>query len=167
VWLKKYLKTKNRPHWTVIADTILNNNITPKPIVKPKSHISWALQNWHKTAKKDTKIPIQLKEMIATARKYNIRLDTRQLSTQTLNKLPIWNHIAAENNYIWNKKSAKCLRNNHGIKTVGHLQHISNAPQCNNPQTCQNMAENLISKLPQKFNPLLQPPSHPLDHTPR
>ncbi|KAI6032278.1 hypothetical protein BKA83DRAFT_4001676, partial [Pisolithus microcarpus] len=118
VWLKTYLKTKHRPHWASVANTIINNNITPKPIVRPKSCISWALQNWHESAKKDIKIPIQLKEMIATTRKYNIGLDARQLSTQTLNKLPIWNHIAAENNYLWNKKSAKCLRNNHRIKTV-------------------------------------------------
>ncbi|KAI6101121.1 hypothetical protein F5141DRAFT_1008879, partial [Pisolithus sp. B1] len=156
-----------RPSWAYVADDILRNNVTLKPKTEPKSCISWALQTWHESAKRETKIPIQLKEMLQTARKYNLGLDSRQLSIQTLEKSPTWNHIAAENNYLWNKKSSKCLRNNHGVRTINHLLTIPTAPQCNNPQTCQKMAENLLNKLPAKFNPITQPPPHPLDHTPR
>ncbi|KAI6139649.1 hypothetical protein BKA82DRAFT_3988157, partial [Pisolithus tinctorius] len=117
-WLRRYLTTSDRPSWAYVADAILANNVTKKPTTEHKSCISWALQNWHESARKDAQIPIQLKEIINTARKYNIGLDGRQLSLETLNQLPIWNHLAATNNYLWNKKSSKCLRNNHNVKTV-------------------------------------------------
>ncbi|KAI6113489.1 hypothetical protein EDD16DRAFT_1484079, partial [Pisolithus croceorrhizus] len=118
VWLKKYLTSEKRPAWAYVADDILRNNITPKPKTEQKSCISWALQSWHESAKRETKIPKQIKEMLQTARKYNLGLDSRQLSIPTLKKLPIWHHLAAENNYLWNKKSSKCLRDNHGVRTV-------------------------------------------------
>ncbi|KAI6128057.1 hypothetical protein EDD17DRAFT_1473331, partial [Pisolithus thermaeus] len=167
VWLKKYLTNEKRPAWAYVADNILRNNITPKPKTEPKSCISWALQSWHESAKKETKIPKQIKEMLQTARKYNLGLDSCQLSIPTLKKLPIWHHLAAENNYLWNKKSSKCLRDNHGVRTVNHLLTVPIAPACNNPQTCQKMADILLNRLPMKFNPLTQPPIHPLDHTPQ
>lgn len=166
IWLRKYLAPHNKPDWTYVADAILKNNITAKPIVEIPSRISWALQTWHESAKPSAKIPKLLKNTIKTARKFNIGFDATKPGPETLELLPIWNHIAAQNNYLWNKKSAKCLRNNHNVKTVKNLLFLTTSDTCDSLHKCTNMALNLLDKLPPKFDPTNNTMPHPLDHTP-
>jgi hypothetical protein len=111
--------------------------------------------------------------MLKIAKKYNIGIDAMKISVDTKRKLPIWHHIAITDNYTWNKKATKCIRENHKIKTVRQLENLkynrpANNKKCENPVRCQNIMTTLLNKLPPKFNPDNKTPHKDnLDHTNR
>ena len=60
-------------------------------------------------------------------------------------------------NYQWNKKSARCLRTLHGIKTIGDLNMIRRILPCNK-KACIDMIERLKRLVPQILDPVLGTP---------
>ena len=172
-WIKRWLtKHKNRPTWAYIVDEIIFENVAKDPHIDDLSKISWILQSWHEKTLANSTIPTFIKEMLSTARKYNIGIDAPKLSLGTKKALPIWSHIGAKNKYKENKKSAKCLRNNHGLKTVedvnDFIRYPTNPPTCTNPQYCQKMAAGLLDSLLPKFNTSnMTPHQDNLDHSPQ
>ncbi|EAU80349.2 hypothetical protein CC1G_12782 [Coprinopsis cinerea okayama7 len=65
-------------------------------------------------------------------------------------------------------KAARCLRNNHGIKTVGDLRWDTGNQNCQNAPACAAMKDALMSRVSNKMNPTLQTPRKDgLDMTPR
>ncbi|KAG2028553.1 hypothetical protein BDR03DRAFT_828964, partial [Suillus americanus] len=118
IWLKKWLNNKQRPAWALLTDEILKLNVTPTPHIDPKSKMSWLLQSWHESQAKTAKIPNTITRMLKVARKYNIGIDFLHAKKSVRNQMPIWHHPAINNNYLWNKPAAKCLRDTHKILTV-------------------------------------------------
>ena len=58
-------------------------------------------------------------------------------------------------NYQWNKKSARCLRTLHGIKTIGDLNMIGRISPCNK-KACMDMIERLKRLVPQILDPVVR-----------
>jgi ribonuclease HI len=171
--LKKYLASKElRPKWAWVVDEILFQNTTPKPMIDDESKISWILQTWHESMGKESRISKRNREMLRIGRKYNIGFDTPKISKDTKSDMPMWHHIAATNNYLWNKKGARQLRKTHKVKTVGDLMIVINSlsayNECLNHQSCINVGSSILEILPTKYNPTMETPHKDrLDHTPR
>ncbi|KAF9521274.1 hypothetical protein CPB83DRAFT_865575 [Crepidotus variabilis] len=87
--------------------------------------------------------------------------------------MPLWHNInMIENNYLWNKRAAKCLKNTHQIKTIGDLAEYRMGQGINcGKEACRNMADKIWEEIPAIINPNNQTPRKTrqldLDHTPR
>jgi exonuclease III len=165
MWLKKWLSSKERPGWAYVADEIIATAVQQKPLVDNESTIQWALQNWNEvnSVNKDV-LPKCLTEMLSTARKVNLGIETRAANAETKRELPVWHHIAVDSNHIWNKKAARCLRKNHNILSVGELQDeievdkkILRNKGCESPGRCIEIGKTIIEHIGEKFNPLHNP----------
>jgi len=171
MWLKKYLAPEEKkPDWAYITDNIIFQNVTAKPIIEDKSKIDWILQSWHESKSKTNKIPKIIHKMLKAARKYNTGYEARKVDYRQKLKIPIWHNFAVNENWLWNKKAAKCLRNNHEVKTTEDLvnerrKHYN--MRCENEKNCESMISNLLNKLPEIIDPVRNTPRKDnLDHTP-
>jgi ribonuclease HI/exonuclease III len=176
VWLKKWLDpSKTKPVWTYLMDHIIQRNVTAKPLIENTSKMNWILQSWHESMAKDSKISRNIRQILRVARKYNAGMTGPKLSLQTKKEMPAWHHFAITNNYLWNKKASRCLRNNHNIMTIGDLinekrklDYGRERPGCKHNKQCYEMAVRIIGELPEKFSPMMSTPAKDrLDHTPR
>ena len=173
IWLKKWLAPrKKRKLWAKITDEILKANVPSKPMVKEQNIISWISQNWNESMAKDAKISPAIREMLKVGRKYNVAINGPKISHQVKIKMPIWHHFAAKDNYTWNKKAALCLSTKHHIKTVkdlsDYIETLQAPNDCNHSENCRKIAETLMNKIPEKYNPTnMTPHKDNLDHTPR
>ena len=173
MWLKKWFaEPKERPIWAYVVDEIVFANVAKQPKIENKSRISWLLQSWHEFNLGNEKLPNFVKEMMRVARKYNIGFDALKVSNETKRMMPIWHHIAAENNFLWNKKASKCLRDTHEIKLVGDLEDFvgdeESLPICETDPRCKSIAKKLLNFIAPKFNvTCITPRRDNLDHTPR
>ena len=170
MWLKKWLSPKDkRPKWAYIMDKIINKSIAKQPMVDEESRLNWLMQSWHESEAKDVKLSDNVKRILKVARKYNITPVAPKYGKKAKRDQPLWHNIMMKDaNYQWNKKSARCLRNSHGVKTIGDLIDWDGIKDCN--KACNKMTERLISMLPEKINPLCETPQKVrlgnLDHTP-
>lgn len=155
MWLRRYLAPDGiKPRWARVIDAILAETVMAKPVTERRSRIDWILQTWHESEAKLTKVPKYVKEMLNAGRKNNVGLEALKLTRATKMKILIWHHLAVSDNYTWNKKAARCLRNNHNVRTVGDLlRRDLNSHNCENSENCQNIIETLLNKLLEKFNP--------------
>jgi ribonuclease HI/exonuclease III len=173
MWVKKWLvQEEKRPAWAYIIDEILRKNIAKTPMIDQESRENWIMQTWHESMAKDSKISPMIREMLKIARKYNVRVEPQKLAIKVKEEMPIWHHIGVTNNYIWNKKASRCLRTTHKIKTVGDIVNYMNNSLhieiCDQPEKCRRITSDLISEIPNKFNPVFETPKKDkLDHTPR
>ena len=158
MWLKRWLSPKEkRPKWAYIMDMILNESIAKKPLIDKESRLNWLIQSWHESEAKEIKLSSHIKRMLKVARKYNITPIAAKYDREAKMNQPLWHNIMMKNaNYHWNKKSARCLRENHDIKTIKDLVEWNAVMDCTKP--CNNMAEKLIELLPEKINPLIETP---------
>jgi zinc-binding in reverse transcriptase len=173
MWLKKWLAPEEkRPLWASIMDEILKKNVAKNPVVHPKATMSWALQSWHESESKDAKISSGIRCLLKTARKFNLEFVARRMSIETKKKLPFWHNIEVNNNYLWNKKAAKCLRDKSNVKTVGDLVQLmeEDTLPCGE-EACRKMVSKLLHVLPEIINPMKNTPEkinqQNLDLTPR
>ncbi|KAF8196518.1 hypothetical protein BJ912DRAFT_835625, partial [Pholiota molesta] len=91
VWVRDYLKhTSQRPTWAFFMDEILAKNAKPSPVVPLAARINTFLQSWAPTQKKLPKI---IQKMLAVSKKYNIAIDTPELSETQAGEVPIWFHL--------------------------------------------------------------------------
>ena len=171
MWIKKWLSpTDVRPRWAFIMDMILYENIAKHPMIDQESKLNWLMQSWHESEAKGTKLSGNIKRMLKVARKYNITPIALKYDKEAKMNQPLWHNIMMkEANYQWNKKSARCLRQNHGIKTIGDLMEWNKVKSCSG--ACNKMTERLITMIPEKINPIMETPVKirrmRLDLTPR
>jgi ribonuclease HI len=172
MWLKKYLApVGKKPDWAYLVDDIVFKYITPKPIIEERSKIDWILQSWHESESKSNRIPKVIHKMFKVARKFNTGYEARKVDYRQKLKMPVWHNFAVNKNWLWNKKAAKCLRDNHEVKDVQDLINEKRGPQtanCENSKRCEAMATNLLYQLPELIDPVRNTPRKDnLDHTPR
>jgi hypothetical protein len=160
MWFKKWLSTTSeRPLWAHIIDAIIAKNAPKTPMTDENSRLNWMLQGWQESEGKNTKISNEIRQMLKTARKYNATVTAPRYSIETKKAWPIWWHVDATQNYTWNKKAAKHIRNDHKVSTVGDLmalrQELATEP-CTT--ACNQMASKLFEPLSNKTNPLVETP---------
>ena len=173
MWIKKWLAPEGkRPTWAFIMDEILKKNIAKNPVIHPEATMNWALQSWHESESKDAKISSGIRNLLKTARKFNLEFIAQRISTETKKKLPFWHNIEVNNNYLWNKKAAKCLRDKCNVRTVGDLVQLMEEDilPCGDA-ACKRMVPKLIDALPDIINPVKTTPKkirqQNLDLTPK
>lgn len=155
MWIKRWLTPSTvKPKWTHILDEILNNNISKAPMIDPESRISWIKQSWHESNAKNAKLPKEVKRMLTIARKHNITLEPLKYAKNIKNEEPLWhNRLMTNANYQWNKKSSRCLRSNHKVKTIKDLMEYTPHRDCENEKACKQMVERLKGLVPEIINP--------------
>jgi ribonuclease HI len=182
IWLKSYLTFgENRPLWAFVVDEIIAYHIPKSPPKVPAAvKINYFLQTW-KTVKSD--LPQDIRDMLEVAATHNLCVEAIAPPRETLRAMPLWYHPYADTNAsIWTQGRSKCLQNHHNVKTVGdaerlarrlHLMHISHhrrrrdcgchhcsttrretEGECDNPNACYRRADEILSKLAAKWNPL-------------
>jgi len=158
MWIKKWLSPNSkRPKWAYIMDMILNENIAKTPIIDQRSRMNWLIQSWHESNAKNVKLSNNIRRMLKIARKYNITPIAPKYDREAKTNQPLWhNTMMKKANYQWNKKSARCLRQNHNIRTIGDLIGWDATKNCTT--ACNMMCERLIMMLPDKINPLSETP---------
>ena len=210
-WAQAYLKMgEDRPTWALVADAILRNDATGEPeslANDPTARDNQFLQTWHSRKvqrrrepdnpdlAESKEIPKDLKEMIKIAKKYGVRLEALHPSLEVQAELPATRNTQTKPGTkpdALNDKSGKCLKRNHGIRTLGHvLDLVSNTPNnhrkrkdcrctkcvnirlltnhtCRHPNKCIERAEKLLGLLDEKWNPAsLHPPDFFTTPTPR
>lgn len=198
MWLKGFLKlSEHRPKWAYVADVLLAQNTLAKHKTMPESaKINIFLQEWDVKTDRRGGLPECLKRMMRVAKKHNARFEAIKLSAELKKKLPMWYHIGGSKRLALynNTPAGKCLRNNHGVKTVGDALIVANRTrhrdpddphektancqcgactqdrnthQCRNPNRCALAAQRLIECLQPKWDPDSRTPDDGLSLTPR
>ena len=173
MWIKKWLSPNIRkPKWTYILDEIINLNIAKAPMIDPESRINWLKQSWHESEATNSKLSKGVKNMLKIVRKHNVTLEPLKYSRETKGAEPLWhNRLMTNANYLWNKKSTRCIRINHKITTIEELHGDNARPECNDEKACESMTKKLIDMIPDIINPVMETPNKirvkNLDLTPR
>ena len=173
MWVKKWMSPeKNKPRWTNILDEIIKKKVAKAPMVDKESRISWIKQSWQESEASDSKMSNGIRNMLKIARKHNITLEPLKYSKEIKNQELLWhNRLMNEANYHWNKKSARCIRTNHKVKTINDLYEQGSETECENKKACSNMTRMLKSMVPDIINPTLETPhkvrTKKLDLTPK
>lgn len=109
--------------------------------------------------------------MFKTARKFNTGYEVRKVEKDQKLRMPVWHNFTVNKNWLWNKKAAKCLRNNHKVKVMKDLineRNKMNILTCENDKSCEAMKTKLLKQLPELIDPTQNTPRKDnLDHTPR
>jgi hypothetical protein len=175
-WLQAYLTLNDqRPKWAYIADELIRRNIPKeKKNLESKAAIQCFLQTWD--PKVTEGMPTELLEMMKVARKYGTTFDALTVDLEVKRQMPIWYHLGANEslNYLNNKPKARCLRNNHDVRTVGDaMDLIENRPashrnrracacqlcvrarrrECPYPHHCMEFCRSLVESLRPKWRP--------------
>ena len=193
-WLQSYLTLgPQRPTWAYIADSLIALNILKSQTAKIDIHscINTFLQNWHTGLTSRSHLPSDLIQMLKVGRDFGVCFDSLQFPQHHKTALPIWLHLNSNTNLqkLHLKKEAKCLRINHHVVTVRHLQkEASRTAQhqnrrncachqcketrqrtnnsCTNPHMCHKIALMIINNLQTKWNPMSPDPVDGLDLSP-
>jgi hypothetical protein len=175
-WLQTYLAPRDsRPKWAFIADELIRRNIPKeKASIEPRAAVQCFLQSWD--PKQREGMPKELLDMMSVARKYDVAIESLMVTDDVKRQMPLWYHLGADSslNYLNNKPMARCLRNNHDVRTVGDaVDLIDSRPpahrnrrmcmcelcatarerKCEYPHHCMEFCRTLISTLKAKWNP--------------
>ncbi|KAJ3982361.1 hypothetical protein F5890DRAFT_1379820, partial [Lentinula detonsa] len=121
-WLRSYLNlNENRATWTYVADAILAHHVPSKfANLEERDKINTFLQSWTSNS---SKLPKDLRDLISIAKKYGARTEGLAFSRNIIRQMPIWLHSkAADIHKLHNSKESRCLRQNHGVITVGDIE---------------------------------------------
>ncbi|THU95796.1 hypothetical protein K435DRAFT_665580, partial [Dendrothele bispora CBS 962.96] len=177
MWLKAYLSFgPNRPLWAVFADALLAQKTPSSENTDPSLRTNTFLQSWN-TYRNNKQIP-ELKELLDTAKKYNLRIEGIAFSREIVRKMPIWNHKEADQKIrlMNHNLASKCLQTKHMVRTVGDTEeiaktlleeghraqndcdcqkcvHLKQSVHCAHPHGCMTQATKLLDTLPQKWDP--------------
>ena len=193
VWLRDYLAPpEGRPRWALAVDAIFARRTTASYSgAEDAAKINTFIQKWSASERVLKRTSPGLARMLRTARKHNLHLRPLNLTEEARAEAPIWYHVGdTGNRSIANTLSAKCLRNNHAVVSVGDCakvaarlrwrNHESNgkcdcygcdrdrsANNCPNPHRCVATAEKLLSRLAQLWRPGAPRNTDALSLTPR
>jgi hypothetical protein len=129
--LQSYLtKGNDRASWCYFVDRILTKFLEKSYLnIKPGQILNVFLQDIHIPISSRTSLPEEIKQMILTARKYNLKFTALSVSEEMKLKMPIWKHPGTlEGRYrkACRRDAAKCLRIKHGVQTVLDTLTIAN-----------------------------------------
>ncbi|KAF9791076.1 hypothetical protein BJ322DRAFT_999121, partial [Thelephora terrestris] len=121
-WLKAYLNLgEDRATWAYFADAIIGMDIPPSQSidVDPESRVTPFIQSWTTRVRGST-LPEDLKNMLQTAREFNVQLAATNPSKKVKGDLPIWYHAKSDPSAkkLYKTKHAKCLRKKHRVRLV-------------------------------------------------
>ena len=176
-WLKAYLDlTPSHPNWAFVTNTIINHirpDVTPDSYLSHYSLMSWSPPSQGPRAK--TLLTCVL-SLIKTAMEADLTFAPLKLSHHLKLLLPAWFHMGTPLP-TYHKVKDSCLKQVHKISKVKNLMKLykwirqddsGHIPWCNckcagceedrsrgckDPHKCASMAEAIIIKLSQKFNP--------------
>ncbi|KAJ3971321.1 hypothetical protein EV361DRAFT_800326, partial [Lentinula raphanica] len=175
-WIQSYLNlTNTRAEWAYVADALIAHHVPASDAtLDDQSKINIFLQSWRTNR---NHLPKDLQNMIKVAQKHNLSLEGIAFSRETIRAMPIWLHReSAPLRKLHNGKECRCLRMNHGVKSVGDAEHLAKVTlhqnhkrrtncrcaeckkareehQCPAPFRCMSKAMELIRSLPPKWNP--------------
>jgi exonuclease III len=188
IWLKRYLDTSAaRPLWASFADALLARNVpASEERIDEKMRQNPLLQTWSTFRGYQRRVCPFIRELISTAENYGMRLEALDVPQSTADMMPIWLHKQADQRArrLALSKEAVCLRENHEIRTTGEMRRFAakanqpghkkrknctcdacklarTAHQCSAPSACIEKANEIISTLPEKWNPLSEHPNQP------
>ncbi|KAH9480754.1 hypothetical protein JR316_0007354 [Psilocybe cubensis] len=169
---------KDRPRWAKVADQILvlnaNQAFDVPDVAKEDNYF---LQNWTAKLQSNPNIPDSLRDMLATARKYNVGVHDVNPGKQMREQMPIWHHIGFDPNKrsYRTHKWVRCQQQNHHISLTGQMAafaHRNNgrghlrrrnckcalckedrAAGCNNPALCREAAAKVLDILLPNWDP--------------
>ncbi len=179
MWLKSYMDmSANRPTWAFLADDLLATFVTkdcqPRDI---SLRVNPFLQKWKPRARG---LPEELCGMMSVAKKYGLRLEGLALSKAIVRSMPMWNHIYADRVKLGQlskpSKVLNCLQTVHKAMTVGDFadlaivlrnethqrkracicqgcRRLKMTTTCADPHKCCTRAKEMVSMLPDKWNP--------------
>jgi len=198
-WIQSYLKLgKDRPTWALVADVLLGNDVPGEPESlkeTPNARINQFLQTWKSRKNKrkcanpdgeDTvNIPGDLREMVKTANKHGVRLESIHPEEKLKLELPaIRSSQTSEQNKpdTLSDKHGKCIRNVHKVQSLKDVADLSeNLPRqhkrnkrcrcdrctkirtdtnnrCKHPNKCIERATRLLKTINDKWNPMKMVP---------
>ncbi|KAJ4480837.1 hypothetical protein J3R30DRAFT_3287873, partial [Lentinula aciculospora] len=123
--------------WTYIADALIAKHISQAfENIDEMSKINVFLQSWT-TSKKD--LPKDLQNIIAIAQKHSLRLEGLAFSREIQHQMLIWLHskmtgMSGKHNH----KLAKCLQQNHNVRSIGDVEILSKMNRTNRHTNRQN-----------------------------
>lgn len=178
VWLREYLLGgADRPRWAVVADAILARSTTAAARnVEDLAKVNTFTQTWSVSTHHSVGLRRDLRRMMKTATKYNLAISTNNPTEVFKAALPMWYHVGeADGRSLANTLSARCLREKHGVLTVGECAAVAerlsrrgatgspHTPKrtcmcyecerdrtvkgCDDPHRCAGMAAKLLQKL--------------------
>ncbi|KAJ7239220.1 hypothetical protein B0H12DRAFT_1025257, partial [Mycena haematopus] len=123
--LRDYLTREgdDRPRWCNLADRRFTREVPTGVTVNKKIRESPFKQTWCPLQKS---LPKPLKRMYKSARKLRLKFDALALSKDIKNELPVFFHIGGKKALAKKNNSgcAKCLRDNHGVRSTGDALKI-------------------------------------------
>ncbi|KAJ7484766.1 hypothetical protein B0H11DRAFT_1722699 [Mycena galericulata] len=174
--LQRYLSFgPSRPTWAPITDRIFTKNIPTQPVVPPETRKNPFLQTWTPLSRS---IPEPCNTLLKTAKEFNVKFDCLDIDEELKKQLPIWFHIGADCKLskLNISSASKCLRDVHGVNSVGDLMNYINRIDpnrahyqrsncgcsvcksdrnrgCSKPFTCQSEAAQLLNCVEPKWDP--------------
>jgi len=98
---------------------------TPKQEIPQNTVREWISQTWLVKTQSD-QLLLSLKEMIATALKYNVTISAMRAPQNLRLNMPAFHHPYAKNRNLHTKTmTMKCLQDTHKAKTIRDLMRIS------------------------------------------
>jgi hypothetical protein len=133
-----------RASWCYFIDHILSKYLQMSYLnVRPGQILNDFLQDIAIPISQKTPLPEDIKRMITAARKYKLQFTGLSISHDLKLKMPIWKHPAVKKLQYQNacrRNAAKCLRLNHGVRTIQETLIIANR-------------ETVITRKPHQVNP--------------
>lgn len=128
--LKEFLREgEDRANWSFFAEhTIIQRWDASQSIRNRGAMYHIFLQNIHIPSWRNAPSPHDIRNMILTAKKYQLEFTALSISREVQLQMPAWNHIALvgqEFDKIRRKEAVKCLRKNHQTRTVADILTIS------------------------------------------
>ena len=179
IWLKKLLNiSEDRPLWAKVADELLAHYAQASAPKDPLCRTNPFTQTWKAAIQATSELPEELKQLALLADKYKLEMDALDVTPNVKCQMPIWYHRASSRatRRTMNNKASKCLRQRHGVKTVGdvlnkaqalhasdhsprrncgcsHCRKERTETGCRHPDRCFKQAKRLLDGLPSKWNP--------------
>ncbi|KAJ7032636.1 hypothetical protein C8F04DRAFT_1184821 [Mycena alexandri] len=172
--LQSYLtKDEDRTKWCNLADDGFRKQIPQGRVVEKTARINPFIQTWDPLQKK---LPRPLKRLYQTAKKFDLKFDALALTKDVKEEIPVWFHPGGKKDLSRhnNSKCANCLRDIHGVRTVGHVLEIvrrnyhqhyrrrncacnicrsDRAAGCDSPYKCHEEAVKILDCIDEKWDP--------------
>ncbi|KAJ7260027.1 hypothetical protein B0H12DRAFT_987017, partial [Mycena haematopus] len=121
--LKEFLRQGDaRPNWSFFVDKIIENRWNEGESATNQGALyNIFLQNWHIPTWRKNPLTLDIRRMLAAAKKYNLEFTALSISNEIKLQMPIWGHIAliqSRFERIARKDSLKCLHRCHQTRTV-------------------------------------------------
>ncbi|KAH6905948.1 ribonuclease H-like domain-containing protein [Coprinopsis sp. MPI-PUGE-AT-0042] len=183
--LQAYLRIgPTRPKWAYLADDLLAKNIPGKHRVDDAgAALNMFLQTWDATTRANrSRAPWIIRQILKSAKEYNVTFALKDLSDPLKREMPIWHHLGfgGADSFRQNSTHAACLRSTHEIlspqeackkrrKRKPYVPKkrpptpkkrcacedctVQRETGCNDPEGCRVTATKIMGKLPAQWKP--------------